>query len=757
MANVTRWSVVLSLLLVGAAELRAQPQDRPEPLTPLEKPTQAEQDRREALRLFAQGMLCQREDRLVEALKHFEQARQLDGKSADTHRALAPVYLAMGRLNDALDSCRKVLDLDPQDHATWYLYSRQLKEQGKTDEALKALTTAVACPSAKDQLDLLLQMNYELGVQHNERRDFAKAEAAFRAVISIAVDHREALLESAPYEPEQLDQETAKTFERIGQACMSAGAYDRAVAAYREAQKRAPDRAGRLSYHLAEVLQAQNKPAEALRQLDLHLKTQPPGAEAYELKITLLKKLKREADILPALEQAAGRDEHNVLLHLLLAKQYAQGKRWAEAERLYARMAETTPTADVYRGLFGIYKDQGAANKVLDLLDQTLRASASKDDGEEDDEAPVVSSKAAAAAMRGRAMLPVLRDDPEMVKAVLGVAKADLLAQRPRYRNTLRLLAVLAARTRQLPVAEQLYRACLPNLTAQTESEVYGGLLEVLMAQRKYQEVVDVCKQGREKAQATNLLLFQVKLAPALARLGKNDDAVAAMDEAVKLADDASRLGIHRLRIEILRQNGEYERAIKDGEALLQDYVRAGQQRDIRHVLSNVYSTAHQYAKSEEQLRLILESDPNDATACNDLGYIMADQNKNLEEAEKLIRKAIELDLAERKRGKQVGPEGEEANAAFIDSLGWVLFRLGKLDDARAELEKAARLMGGDDDPVVWDHLGDVYSKLNDGAKATAAWQKALSLYEQEKRRKMDDRYTDIKHKLETIGKQDKR
>jgi len=756
MANVARWSVVLSLLLVGAAELRAQ-QDRPEPLEPLEKPTQAELDQREALRVFAQGMLCQREDRLVEALKYFEQARQLDPKSASTHRALVPVYLAMGRLRDALDACRKVLDIDPQDHATWYLYSRQLAEHGKTDEALKALMTAVACPSAKDHLDLLLQMNYELGLKHAEQRDYARAEAAFREVIAIAVDHRAALLEAAPYEPDQLDEETAKTYERLGQVCMQAGWHDKAVAAYRAAQKRAPERAGRLSFHLAEVLLAQNKPAEALRQLDLHLQTQPAGAEAHELKLTVLKKLKRENEILPALEQAAGRDEHNVALHLLLARQYTTEKRWAEAERMYARLAETTPTPDVYRGLFTMHKDQGTASKVLDLLDLTLRAATAKDDGEEDDEAAAVSPRAAAAAMRGRAMLPVLRDDPKLVKAVLDAARADLLAQRPRYRNTLRLLAVLAARTRQLPVAEQLYRACLPTLTPQTESEVYGGLLEVLMHQRKYQEVVDVCKQGREKAQATNLLLFQVKLGPALARLGKNEDAVAAMDEAVKLADDASRLGIHRLRIEILRQTGAYEQAVKDCEALLQEYVRAGQQRDIRHVLSNVYSTAHQYAKAEEQLRLILESDPNDATACNDLGYIMADQNKNLAEAEQLIRKAIELDLAERQRSKHVGPDGAEANAAFIDSLGWVLFRLGKLDAARAELEKSARLMGGEDDPVVWDHLGDVYSKLNESEKAKTAWQKALSLYEQEKRRKMDDRYTDIKHKLEAIGKADKK
>jgi tetratricopeptide (TPR) repeat protein len=350
-------------------------------------------------------------------------------------------------------------------------------------------------------------------------------------------------------------------------------------------------------------------------------------------------------------------------------------------------------------------------------------------------------------------MLPVLRDEPEMVKALLGEAEKDLTAQRPRFRTTMRFLAVLAARTRQLPVAEALYRACLPTITTQTEAEVYGGLLEVLMEQRKYQEVVELCKEARKKAQATSLLLFYVTMAPALIHLGKNEEAIAAMDEAVKLSDDSNQLGIQRRRIDILRQAEQYERAIKEGEALLKEYSRPGQVREIRHVLSNVYSSAGDQAKSEEQLRLILESDPDDATANNDLGYVMADQGKNLEESEKLIRRAIELDIAEKKRGKAVSTEGEEANAAYIDSLGWVLFRLGKIDEARAELEKAVKLMAGEDDPVVWDHLGDVYHKLDEVKKARSAWEKAMTLYDQERRRKTDDRYKELKKKLNLLDR----
>jgi tetratricopeptide (TPR) repeat protein len=759
MAMWMRWSSLLSILLLsGVAELRGQQYfgDKPQPLAPLRAESRRELQRREARKLFAQGLLCQRDDRLVEALTHFEEAIRLDPRAPALHRALIPLYLALQRMEEALTASRKVIELDPGDFETWFAYARQLKELGRSKEAIAALERGVVCPSAREQLDLLVQMYFDLGNLQQDGRAFAKAEAAFREVAKIMVEHREALLESGPYEPDQIDQETAKTYERIGEVCVQAGAYDRAIAAYLQAQKRDPERAGRLSYHLAEVYLAQAKPQQALRYLDDFLKTQPQGADAYELKIGILKKLRRENEILPALEQAAARDEHNVQLHLLLARQYGRENRAVEAERLYLKLAETTPTVEVYRGLFTLHKEQNTAGKVLDLLDKTLRAASSKDDGEDDDQAAELSSKAAAAAARARAMLPVLRDDPELVKAVLKEVERDLIAQRPRFRSTLRFLAILAARTRQTNVAEQLYRACLPSITQQTEAEIYSGLLDALTEQRKYQAVVDLCAEGRKKAQVTNLVLFQVKLAPALLNLGKVDEAIAAMDEAVKLADDQNKLGIQRLRIEILRQAEQYDRAAKDCQALLQEFSRPGQVRDIRQSLSNVYSTARDFAKAEEQLRLILEADPNDAGANNDLGYIMADQNKNLEESERLVRKAIDLDLAEKKQGKAVSTDGAEANAAYIDSLGWVLFRLGKLDEARAQLEKAASLMAGEDDPVVWDHLGDVYFRQDQVKQARSAWEKAAKLFELEKRKKTDDRYKEIKQKLESLAQPEK-
>jgi tetratricopeptide (TPR) repeat protein len=89
-----------------------------------------------------------------------------------------------------------------------------------------------------------------------------------------------------------------------------------------------------------------------------------------------------------------------------------------------------------------------------------------------------------------------------------------------------------------------------------------------------------------------------------------------------------------------------------------------------------------------------------------------ADHNMNLDEAETMIRRAL---------------ESEPNNASYLDSLGWVEFRKGKFDQALTDLLRAAK--GAEhDDPVVFEHIGDTYLKLNRMADALAAWQKALTL-----------------------------
>jgi Flp pilus assembly protein TadD len=123
-----------------------------------------------------------------------------------------------------------------------------------------------------------------------------------------------------------------------------------------------------------------------------------------------------------------------------------------------------------------------------------------------------------------------------------------------------------------------------------------------------------------------------------------------------------------------------------------------------------------------------LAVDPDHAPTLNYLGYMWADRGERLDHALALVERAVSL---------------EPNNGAYVDSLGWVLYRLGRFGEAREHLERAARLVPGD--PVIFEHLGDVYVALGDRQKAADSYRRALDRADEgsdldphEVRRKLD-------------------
>ena len=101
----------------------------------------------------------------------------------------------------------------------------------------------------------------------------------------------------------------------------------------------------------------------------------------------------------------------------------------------------------------------------------------------------------------------------------------------------------------------------------------------------------------------------------------------------------------------------------------------------------------------------------------------------NLDEAETMIRRAL---------------QSEPTNASYLDSLGWVEFRKGQFDRALDDLLGAVKAAERED-PVVFEHIGDTYLKLNRIPEALEAWQKALSL---------DPKNKNLADKIQTTKKQ---
>ena len=105
----------------------------------------------------------------------------------------------------------------------------------------------------------------------------------------------------------------------------------------------------------------------------------------------------------------------------------------------------------------------------------------------------------------------------------------------------------------------------------------------------------------------------------------------------------------------------------------------------------------------------MLEIDPNNALTLNNLGFMLVDKTTRFADALKLIRKAVEL---------------EPMNGAYLDSLGWVYFKMGDYEPAEDNLRKAVERTSTD--PTVHDHLGDLYEKTNRVRLAAAQWELSL-------------------------------
>jgi tetratricopeptide (TPR) repeat protein len=123
------------------------------------------------------------------------------------------------------------------------------------------------------------------------------------------------------------------------------------------------------------------------------------------------------------------------------------------------------------------------------------------------------------------------------------------------------------------------------------------------------------------------------------------------------------------------------------------------------------YERSNQWPKAEADFKKALELNPDQPMVLNYLGYSWVDKGLNLEEAFKMLRRAVEL---------------QPNDGYIVDSLGWAHFKLGQYQEAAQTLEKAIDLKPAD--PVLNDHLGDAYWRINRRTEAHFQWNHARDM-----------------------------
>jgi tetratricopeptide (TPR) repeat protein len=262
-------------------------------------------------------------------------------------------------------------------------------------------------------------------------------------------------------------------------------------------------------------------------------------------------------------------------------------------------------------------------------------------------------------------------------------------------------------------------------------------------AQRGYQQIIDTYREAKQWQQATDVAKeattklpndrgLKMVYASQLADMGDAEGGLKQVKSLLKGTPEDREVYITLAQMySRLKRWPEAEEALNQAEKLS---TKDEDKEYVYFLRGSTYERQKKYDDAEAQFRKVLAADSQNATALNYLGYMLADRGAKLDEALTLIKKAVDLD---------------PANGAYLDSLGWAYFKMGKYDMAEESLTKASQHMGSD--PTVQDHLGDLYQKTGRLKLAAAHWERAINEWNKTVSAEVDqDEVAKVTKKLES-------
>jgi Tfp pilus assembly protein PilF len=207
----------------------------------------------------------------------------------------------------------------------------------------------------------------------------------------------------------------------------------------------------------------------------------------------------------------------------------------------------------------------------------------------------------------------------------------------------------------------------------------------------------------------------------------KNKEAVKLVGEALKERKDIPQF--YAVYASLMDDSGQVDGAIvllKEGIEKFPDYVQ------LRFFMGTLLDRKGEKEQSIEHMKKVVEMDPNHVQGLNYLAFSYADLGVRLEEAEGLVKRALEM---------------EPKDGYILDTYGWVLFKLGKTNEAIRVLEAAHTHQP--DESIIAEHLGDAYYRSQFMDKARRMYEKAVE------RASDETKVREIRMKITAIEKQE--
>ena len=595
-------------------------------------------------RLYAEmGQADNSRAEINKAISNYEEALKIEPNEDVIFEELSDLYIAVGRLQDAIDKAQEILKQNPNNLgarrmlAHVYMQSISNGRNGLNEEALKQAQAQYEKIVAQDPKDaeswvMLGRVN---GFLHNT----PEAEKSFNKALEVDPSSEDALVGLA---------------ELYGQM----GDSKRAAEKLKSAAEKSPN--ARTLY--------------ALGRADEEIDDYKAAAEAFERALQL------------------GADEDQVVPEL--AKSLMYSDQADEALKLYQQLATASPRNPEYQlHLSEIYLTQGETAKARAAIDR----------------AKTVAGNDARVRYAEVAVLQAEGKNDQAIAAIKSIlddtARKSYSEDEAKNREIfLERLAKLYVTTKQTAQAVDTYRQ-IATIDPSEASNVAATIVDV------YRTAKDRAKAKAEADAALNKYPKELAVIAAhagvLADEGKVEDGVKEIRASSKTPDIKLETQIGLIYLNAKR----YAEAAKTFEGAEKLAKSDAEKVDVDFYLGDALEREKKYDESEAAFRKVLAINPNNAQALNYLGYSLADRNLKLDEAYTMVKKALDQD---------------PTNGAFMDSLGWVYYRQGKLSEAE---ELLIRALEKSKDPTIHDHLGDVYAKEGKTAEAVAQWQASIKEY----------------------------
>ena len=734
---------------------------------PAQPRTVEDAKRIEARKQYLTGYMQMSRKRLHSAAESFKKALENNPTYLPALRDLVVLSFTLERAEEGLEYCRRALELEPDNYELLHLFATRSEERGDLQPAIDALERASRSPKLRSEKGrMFLEIRFDLARMYERAKNYEGRAAAMRDVIDIAEHPRKYGIDLSTRR--RLQRGKVRYYEALGQALRKLKKYDEAIEVLEKGRAIDPIRGPRLAKALALIHLDRGEKDRALEELQKAVDRQLQDTDVFELYGKTLADLGREDELLGKLSEALKADGENPVLRRYYVRRLIDAGQFAEAEKLLDKIKNEPESLPL---LAKVYRQRDEPKQLLESLARALAqaqepahravgaqvelqikalaedpafvlrmADAAREldaEGALDRYAKfVVASTARAANRRSLGRLEEMGKDAGFVTRVAEIRKAD--GEQAVEGESAEAVDLAENASRQADVAMEFYRSYLEDQPGQLQ--LLLEMAYMLEQNERWSDMVDVCDQAIKIRPGE--FVFQRLKAHGLEYEGKTDEAVKVIEGVLAGAalQPTKLLNGYFALARIYQHAKRWDQAIDYCRKIIDEFGASERAPLAMYMLAGAYTLKGDLLQAEEELLKLLQFDPQKlprrlAAACNnDLGYIWADEGRHLDRAEKMIRKAIEF--------------GGE-NAAYLDSMGWVLFKRGKFDEAIGFLEKAVARKDGSD-AVIWDHLGDAYLQIDKVAEATKAWEKSIFLYLESKDDK-SDKIAEVRSKLQVL------